>query len=169
MFNKVFTLRFIGVSVILSSIYFALVVYIINYRLVLSTVFGGFDATYKFKLLFELVKGSYFAFSFFGFFVLVLQSILVGVNIVLIFKSFRRLQENNSPIKFAIGGGSMLSLVSIGCGSCSFSILSALGLGVSFSLLPFSNTLFGFLSLFLLGFSAFYTFFRLNKLNQCKI
>src|SRR5438132_1250068 len=78
-------------SLLISFLYFSFSVYLLNYRLVFQTTLGDFSIGYKFKLLFELLQGVQTAFSPMDVTLSLITALLVGINIVLLFKTFKLL------------------------------------------------------------------------------
>lgn len=147
--------------------YLALTAYILNYRLVLATIFGAFPVSYKLSLLESLVVGLKMALSAFDFYLLLMTSFLFGVNLVLIVKTIRLISSVNNSVKLLFGGSGILAVASTGCTSCGLSLVSILGFGAGLTFLPFGGKFFYFLSIAALLFSIFYMLKKLEAV--CKI
>lgn len=154
---------------IISFVYFSISVLLLNYRLVLSSIFGGYSLNFKFNILFQLLMGSYSAFSFFDFVLLIITSVLVGANILLIYKTIRSLNALGAKLSFAVGGSTVLGIFVTGCSSCGFSVLSLLGLTGAFSFIPFGGTSIHLITIILLVFSLLYSLNTYHQKIVCKI
>jgi len=160
------SLFFIGV---IAFIYISIPIYFINYRFLFSTIFGAYPITYKLNVLFFLFEGLVSAFSPFDSTILIITGILVGLNAVLMVRTVKQVQKNGSSLKLLVGGGGILGLVSTGCASCGFSVLSIFGLGASISFLPFGGKSLYILSVIPLAYSAIYMLKKLSDSNSCRI
>lgn len=151
---------------IFAFLYIAIVVYSINSRLVLGTVFDASPITYKFALFLSLLPGIYTAMSLLDFYLLLFTSLLVGFNFVLLFLTIKNLKQS-SNVSFIVGGASVLSIAAAGCTSCGLSMLSILGFSAALAILPFDGLTVHLLSIALLVFSTFYMLKKLRAV--CKI
>src|SRR5690242_9509532 len=122
---------FIG---IIGILYVLLALSLLNYQLVTETILGPFGISYKITLLLDLLQGAWTAMSHTDFSLFILNALLVGTNIVLMVRTLSLL---NNKLHFSIGGATLIGLVTTGCTSCGFSLLSVLGLSASLSFLPF--------------------------------
>ncbi|MBI2031720.1 MAG: hypothetical protein HYT08_03840 [Candidatus Levybacteria bacterium] len=166
--REILNLRYAFIIFVIALLYSALVAYTINYRLVFGIIIGDYSLFYKIRILFELLRGLGTALSGFDFLLLIITSLLSGVNMALIIRSLDVIKENGE-VKFMAGGGTLLGFVSSGCASCGFSLLSVLGIGSVFTTLPFSNYTLYILSIIFLLFSGFYMLKKLNNIRLCKI
>ena len=166
--KEILSIQMLLMSVLIALIYFSFAIYLLNYRLVLQTLLGNFPLLYKVHLLWDLLGGVWTAFTFSDAFLLITTAILVGINGVLLLKTVK-LMENNGSLRVSIGGSSILALVSTGCASCGFSVLSLVGLGAGIGVL--SSAAFGLhiLSIGLLFFSCIYILLQLQKKSVCKV
>lgn len=149
-----------------SFLYYIGVALSINYRLVFSTLVGDAPLSYKFALLSELISGSVAAFGTSQALLILLLSLLVGFNLVLLYKTIRNMQQG--VLRMVFGGSTMLGFVTAGCGSCGLSVLSILGVSTSLTFLPFHGKEIYWLSLGLLLFSSWYMLKTLQQSNVCK-
>lgn len=154
---------------IISLIYFSISVFLLNYRLVLSSIFGNYPLNFKFNILFQLLMGSYSAFSFFDFILLIITSVLVGANILLIYKTIKSLNAPGTKLSFAVGGSTVLGIFVAGCTSCGFSVLSLLGLAGALSFIPFEGLSLHLITVALLVFSFLYSIRTYHNKIVCKI
>lgn len=142
-----------------SLIYLFALVFLLNYRLILA------EGTLS--LFLNLFLGLFTAFSPTDTAITLLSALLVGINLFLIGRTIA-FMSSEKHVKFSIGGATILGLISTGCSSCGFSILSILGLGSLFSFLPFKGMELHLLSLGLLLFSAWYMLKKLRDSLYCK-
>lgn len=141
----------------------------LNYKLVFATLFGSFSLGYKISVLFFLLIGATTAFSKIDFMLLIITSILVGINIMLFVSTVSAMKTNGESLKLTVGGGGILGVVSTGCASCGFSFLSIAGLGSILPNLPFGNHTIYIFSIGLLLASSFYLTKRFNDSLSCKL
>lgn len=154
---------------IISLIYFSISVFLLNYRLVLSSIFGDYPLNFKFNILFQLLVGSYSAFSFFDFILLIITSVLVGANVLLIYKTIKSLKTPGIKLSFAVGGSTVLGIFVAGCSSCGFSVLSLLGLAGALSFIPFEGLGLHLITISFLIFSCLYSIKTYHQKIICKI
>ncbi len=154
---------------IISFIYFSISVFLLNYRLVLSSVFGDYPLNFKFNILFQLLVGSYSAFEFFDFILLLVTSLLVGMNIFMIYKIVKSLSAPGVKLSVAVGGSSILGVFVVGCSSCGFSVLSLLGLAGALSFIPFEGMGIHLITAVLLILSLWYSIRTYHNKIVCKI
>ncbi len=141
----------------------------LNYKLVFATLFGSFSLGYKISLLTYLLLGATTAFSKIDFILLIITSILVGINIALFLDTVSAMKTNGGKMRLTVGGGGILGLATTGCASCGFSFLSVVGLGSIFPNLPFGNHTIYILPIGLLLFSILYMGKRFNDSLSCKL
>lgn len=166
--KEMLNIRYAFTIFIIAFFYSALIAYSINYRLVFEIMIGDYSLLFKIKILFELLKGLKTALSGLDFLLLVITALLSGINIALIVRSFNFIRGSGN-VKFIAGGGTILGFISSGCASCGFSLLSVLGIGSVFALLPFGNYTLYTLSIISLLFSGFYMLKKLNNMRICKV
>lgn len=156
--------------ILLSSfIYFILSTLILNYRLIFQTLVGDYSLTYKLTLISNLLGGAWTAFSKTDFVLLIVTSVLVGINTLLIAKTIIKLESQKKKLSFSVGGSAILGIIVAGCSSCGFSVLSLLGLSASLSFIPFGGIGLHLLAIILLLFSFFYALRTLHYKVVCKI
>lgn len=165
--QEILHFKYIMLILVIGFLYIALSVYLPNYRFILSSVFGSSTVQYKIAVLFYSLGGLFTAFSTLDAVLLIITSLLLGINLALIARTKKRL--DNSSVKFLVGGGGLFGLVSVGCSSCGYSLLSILGLGTSLSFLPFGTKVFYWLSIGALLFSIGYMTKRLNDSLNCNL
>ncbi|HEX7042776.1 MAG TPA: hypothetical protein VF189_05995 [Patescibacteria group bacterium] len=140
----------------------------LNHSLVSDTIFSSTLVAYKISLLSSLLMGLFTAFSPVDTAITIASSILVGLNLVLIAKTIYKL-EHLGKVRVSVGGATIIGLVTTGCSSCGFSLLSILGIGTSFSFLPFHGMEIHIASVLLLGFSAWYMVKKLRDSVYCRV
>lgn len=166
--QEAFRIPYFLLVVLVAVLYTAFTAYLLNYRFVLGTLTGSYPIPYKLSILLSLLEGVFTALSPFDATLLVITGILIGVNIVFILITAKRVQ--NTKLKFFVGGGGIFGLVSTGCASCGFSVLSVLGIGTGFlNLLPFGNKTLYIFSIGILLFSIAYMIKKLAEGNNCKL
>ncbi len=165
--SEIFTKQYIFLIFLVTIFYIALAAYSVNYRFVLSTINGNYPFLYKSAILFYLVEGLKTALSDSDLVLLMITSVLVGVNVALIIRSLHIVRKSGK-VKFVVGGSTLLGFVSTGCVSCGFSLISVLGLGAALKFLPGVLAL-HIMSTTLLLLSAIYMVKKVNDSLNCKI
>lgn len=150
--------------------YFVAVFYLIlpglllNNLLIIETIFGSSDLSYKLSLISQILLGSLTMLEPLELLFLFLTAILLGINVALLIESITLLRREKS-LTLALGGTGIVALVSTGCASCGISLLSILGISSSF--LPFHG-----LSLYVFSSALlFISFVVIAKTNSkaCKL
>lgn len=167
--NELLSLKSLLIIFLISGFYFSFSVLLLNYRLVLQTVFGNFPLNYKTTLLSELVFGAYSALNTFDFLATLLASVLVGANILIVFKSLKALKKTGGKLTLAVGGSAVLGVVIAGCASCGVSVLSLLGIAGAIAFIPFGGITLQLIAIILLIFSFWYSLKTYHKEVICKI
>jgi hypothetical protein len=167
--KEIVSLKSFVLILLIALLYFALSTLILNYRLVFLTVTGDYPLSYKLTLIFNLLQGSLTAFSATDFVLLIVTSVLVGLNVLLITKTIMKLKSQKGRLSLSVGGSAVLGLVVAGCSSCGFSVLSLLGLSASLTFIPFGGLSLHLLAIFLLLLSLIYSLRTLHYKVVCKI
>lgn len=155
----------IGIVLIVAALYWVFSVVLLNYRLFL---FSPVPFINKLQLLIQLLPGVWTGLSLIDFLLFALTAILVGYNILLLFKSIMFLRHKGK-LRLSIGGATLIALITTGCLSCGLSVLSILGLSASLSFLPFRGLELHILSVVLLIFSFAYMFWEIHRVKYCKV
>ncbi len=154
--------------VCIAFLYILVSLFVLNNRLIIDTLVSATSITYKAALFSTLFIGLFTAFTPSDTVIIVVSSLLVGINLVLTGKTLYTL-EHQGKVRLSIGGATLISLVTTGCSSCGFSLLSVLGLGSSLSFLPFHGMELHIASLLLLLLAAWYMVKKLRDGLYCKI
>ncbi len=166
--QELFNIRFIMPAVFVALFYVVITLYLLNLRLVDQTITGNYPSQYKFTLLFDLLGGLWTAFTPLDTFLIILSALLVGANAVLISRSIKRL-KNQEGLQLSIGGATIIAIITAGCSSCGFSILSIIGLSTSLSFLTFKGLELHLLATLTLLFSFTYMLKEIHSRIYCKI
>ncbi len=167
--EEIFSFKSIFYILLFSFIYFAFSVLILNYNLTYRTITGNFPVNYKTSIVLALLEGSITAFSYLDFVLLVITSLLVGMNILLIIKTIASLENKRGKVSFTVGGSALVGFAVAGCSSCGFSLLSLVGLSASLSFIPFGALGLHIIVIALLIFSVFYSLRSIYEGKFCKI
>ena len=167
--EELFPIKSILSFLLISALYFFISVLILNYNLVSSSIFGNFSLSYKASILTSLIEGSWTAFSHIDFFLLVITSLLVGLNGIMIMKTVMLLENKKNKLSFTVGGSALIGVAVAGCSSCGFSVLSLIGLSASLSLIPFGALGLHLIVIALLMFSFMYSLNSLSAGKSCEI
>ncbi|HYM65250.1 MAG TPA: hypothetical protein VES68_02090 [Candidatus Sulfotelmatobacter sp.] len=154
---------------IFSFIYYCLSVLLINFRLIQSFVFGNNLIFYKLVILKELILGAYSALGQRDFILLIISSLLVGANLLILFKTLKSLKAYGGKLSLTVGGTTVLGILVAGSCSCGFSLLSVLGIAGALSFLPFGGLEIHLFVIALLGFSFWYSLKNYHEKIVCKI
>lgn len=167
-FKELLNLKNIFSVLLISFVYFALSLFILNYKLLFHTFSGEYPLIYKLKIPITLLGGVWTAFSRIDGVILIITSILVGMNILLILKLFRVLRTEKG-VTLSFGGSAILAMVTTGCATCGFSIISFFGLFTSLTFIPFGSTILHLLSLSFLLVSFYYSLKTYHDKIVCRI
>lgn len=154
---------------VFSFFYYSFSVLILNYKLLLSSLFGNFPLVYKIKITLTLLYGAISAFSALDFYLLILTAVLFGMNLFFVIKIIKKLTVEGNRLTITVGGSSIIGVVTAGCTSCGFSVLSLIGVSASFTFLPFGSEILHFIVIGLLIFSLFYSLKTYHQKIVCKI
>lgn len=165
--SPVFSAKSIIFTMIISGFYIILVIYLMNFKLVIETLTGNFPFSYKTTLLLNLLGGMWTAMTGFGLATLVTTAILTGINLTLIFQRFSLLYSlGNLHLSL---GGSFLGFIGSGCAACGLPILALLGLTGSITYLPFRGTEFSLLAIALLVMALYLMLKSNNQKMACRL
>lgn len=167
--EKLLNIKNIIAILFVAFLYSSFAIFSLNYKLVFATLFGSFSLGYKISVLFFLLIGATTAFSKIDLILLIITSILVGINIMFFVSTVSAMKTNGENLKLTVGGGGILGVVSTGCASCGFSFLSVIGLGSILPNLPFGNHTIYIFSIGLLLASSFYMAKKFNDSLSCKL
>lgn len=167
--NEFLTINSLLVIFFIALIYYCLSILIINYRLINSFVFGDNFIYYKIILLKELIIGAYSALGLRDFILLIISSVLVGGNLLILFKILASLKRASGKLSLTVGGTTILGMIVAGSCSCGFSFLSILGFTSALSFLPFKGLEIRLLVIFLLVFSFWFSLKTYHQKIVCKI
>ena len=167
--EQLFSLKSVFFILITSFLYFAFSVLILNYNLTYHTFLGNFPIGYKISIISNLLEGSITAFSNLDFVLIVITSLLVGLNLLLVIKTIMFLENKKGKLNFTVGGSALLGMAVAGCSSCGFSVLSLLGISASLSFIPFGTLGLHLLVLALLTFSIIYSLKSLYEVKMCRL
>jgi hypothetical protein len=166
--NEILGLNLIFITIV-AFIYYSFSALLINYKLVLIALFERNDLSYKLNIIWQLIRGSYYALGFSDFILLTITSILVSINLMFVIKLITNLKKSKGKYTLSLGGSSVLAVLVAGGCSCGFSVLSILGLAGVVSLLPFGSL---GIHLFVVGLLLFSIFFSANTYHKevvCKV
>lgn len=146
--SPVFLTKSIIFTMIISGFYIILVIYLMNFKLVVYTLTGNYPFSYKTTLLLNLLGGMWTAMTGFELATLVTIAILTGINLTLVLERLSLLRTSGN-LHLSLGS-SFLGLIGSGCAACGLPILALLGLTGSITYLPFRGTEFSLFAIALL-------------------
>ena len=164
----IFSLKMIFFGSVIAFLYASTAILLLNHQFIGHTLMGQYSFLYKFTIIQTLILGSWQAFPLQESFLLFINALLIGANFILVIKTIYLL-EHTGRIRVSLGGASIVGLVTTGCSSCGFSLLSILGLSASLSFLPFHGLELHIGAIVLLFFSFFYMFLQLHKAVICTL
>jgi len=134
--KEMWSKKIITPTIIIAVFYIVTTVYLMNASLVKDALFGIHSLNYKWNILIAFLVGMWTAMSGLSLFLLITVAILTGLNLMLTVERLRSMRSSGK-MHLAIGGSSILGIVSSGCASCGLPILALLGLGGAIAYLPF--------------------------------
>lgn len=167
--HELFSKKSLLIYIIIGVVYAVFSVSILNYRLVLNTFVGNFPFVYKATIFLTIIEGAWTGLSHLDFFLLLLNSLLVGVNIFLLIRTIYSIGHAGKRVRFTIGGATIISLITTGCTSCGLSLLSILGLSASLSFFPYHGLELHIGAILLLIISAVYMLKQLWNAKYCSV
>ncbi len=164
-FKQQLTLGFILKTLILSFLFLSFSLFLVNLLNFVSVAGADYSIFAKLKIFFVFFIGSFETVSSRDLFLLVLISILFGLNLSLVIEKIKFIKKQPN-LKLTIGTG-ILSLGAAGCASCGLSVASIVGIGWGLAVLPFGGIELYFISILILFISLIY---NLNSIYKaCKI
>src|SRR5438270_10621041 len=115
--KEIFNQRLFFIAIPLALLYALCTLYLFNYRLLSQTILGNYSLQYKFSLFVALLPGFQTLFSPFDLFLLIITSLLVGINFMIAFSSIRRIKQQGN-VTLSVGGASVIGLAAAGCSTC---------------------------------------------------
>lgn len=149
----------------ISLAYITSLLFLLNYRFVVSLL--SYPLTIKLAAFLSLFTGLFTAFSPLDTILTLTNALFFGINVVLFIKTLA-LMRQSGKLQLTVGGATLVGIISTGCTSCGFSLLSLFGL-TSVSFLPFRGPQLHIIALLLLGASSWYMLTRLQKALSCRI
>jgi hypothetical protein len=139
-----------------------------NFSLIKNAVFGENNLSFKLKILFYTVEGLFASVNAINIAILIITSILSGLNIALILQRISLLRKLNR-FNLTISGSSFLGIASSGCASCGLPIISLIGLSGSIAFLPFKGGELPYVSISLLLLSLYFLVKDNKNVKECEI
>lgn len=158
--------KFFATTIFIGLVYTVFSIYMMNYRLVLDTIFGSYNLLDKISLLSALLQGMWTSMTHLALISLILIGVLTGANIFLLREKIGSLGGLRKT-HLVFGGGSTLGILGVGCATCGLPVISLLGLSGSLIYFPMHGSELSIISIILLSVS-FYILFR-NYKNYCEI
>jgi len=152
----------------ISALYILLSDFFLSVKNILSFFSGNFGISYKINFVFLILLGFWGTLSLLDQILLLLNALLVGLNILLVYKTVS-IMRHNGKMRLSIGGATLISLITSGCASCGISVITFLGLSSAFSFLPFRGLELHIGATVLLIASFIYMLRKLHQSIYCKI
>ena len=154
-------------TAVIAVVYLCVIAFLMNRTLLLSTWEYPYPFRYKFDLSWALFRGLVTSNTPFDLTMLVLNALLTGANLFLVWIKVTQLHKFGTVTWFSLGG-SVLGVLSAGCAACGLPIISLVGITSAGALAYFDNTFFLLLS-FVLLLVSFYYLAKSIVINKCKI
>lgn len=148
--------------------YSLVTLYLFNYRLLIQTWAGNYPLQYKISLTGVLLQGFQTLFSAFDLSLLLITSVLVGLNFMLAFSSIQKIKQQGS-LTLSIGGASIIGIAASGCSACGLSLFSIFGASAALTFLPLHGLILHILAVILLLASMTYMIRKLHQEVYCRI
>jgi len=146
-----------------------------NYEIILQVLFSTSVSFFaKLSFVFSLYGSLATNFTSFSAVILIVTSLLFGINISLLiyYIKSRQAKTLNTTSHLATIGGMISAIFGIGCAACGSviftAVLGAFGAGSFILLLPYKGAEFGLLGIFLLGSSVYYLSKKINNPLICR-
>jgi len=149
----------------IATIYTIFSIYAVNYQFFLTIIATNYSFIDKVEVINSLLIGSWAMFQKTEIAIILITSLLIGLNLALILKTLKKI-KNSGKIALTAGSGGVLAIIGGGCASCGLTLLSLLG--VSSKFLPFNGLFMQAISIVLLIASAFYMLRQLQSTKYCK-
>ena len=155
-------------ALFISVLYLVSITYLMNFQLVKDTLVGNHTFIYRVDLLTALIGGMWTAMSGFGLFILILTSVLTGINLTLIFLRVSALKTSGG-LKLMMGGSSLFAIVGSGCAACGLPLLALFGLLGSVAYLPLRGVELSALAVIMLSMSLYLMVKSNNRKANCDV
>lgn len=166
--REIWSKKIIVPTAIISVLYVAATIYLMNAGLVKDTIFGAHSFGYKSNLLIALLAGMWTSMSRISLMLLIVVSILTGANLTLVVQRLRIIRASGK-MSFVVGGSSLLGAIGSGCASCGLPILAFLGLSGAVFYLPFQGLELSVLAIALLSVSLYSLINQGTKKAVCAV
>lgn len=156
---------FIIKSFFLSIFYLFIGFALINFQSIASIASSEYSPAAKLKIIIIIISGSFHIISELDIVLLLISSVLFGINMELVLRKLKFLKSRGS-LHLTFGAG-LVTLVATGCASCGLSLASIVGLSAAIAILPLQGVELYFLAIIILLASLFYNLHSL--IIACKI
>ena len=166
--KELFSISSLLIILVFAFFYIALSALLLNYKLVSDTITGGFSLSSQLTIYLALLQGVWTTMHIWDSFLLIINGLFVGMNLLLIGKTIFLL-EHMGKVRLSIGGVALLTLVTTGCASCGLSFLSIVGFSTALYALPFHGLELRVAATIILMISGIYLLYQLHKAKYCKV
>ncbi len=153
--------NFLLKSLLLATLYLLIGFALINFQSITSIASSDYSLISKFRIISIIISGSFHIISERDAVLLLVSSVLFGLNMELVLRKLRFLRSRGS-LHLTFGAG-FITLVATGCASCGLSLASVVGLSAAIAILPFHGIELYFVGILLLLASLFYNLHTLVK------
>lgn len=160
---------YIFIALLMAFLMISFMVLIMNVSLIFSPIAPGYTIFDRIVLVFNLLGGLFTNNTLISASLIIITSLLAGINVALLAIKIKSLKAVSYKESGLSSSGTIASVMATGCSSCGISILSLLGIAGGLTFLPFGGIELGFIGLFLLLFSIYWTSKSILECKICKV
>lgn len=157
------------ISLIAAFLMLSFSVLILNAPLIFDPITPTYGILDKMLLVLKLLGGLVTNNSMLAATVLIITSLLAGINVALLAFKIKSIKSFNYKEGSLGTGGTFLSILTAGCSSCGIGILSLIGVAGGLTFLPFGGLELGFVGIAVLLFSIYLTSKGIMNCKSCQI
>ena len=161
--------RYLFIFALASFLMLSFSLLILNISLIFDPISKNYTIFERALLLFNLLGGLFTNNTLFTSSLLIITSVLAGLNISLLTFKLKAIKNLNYKEGAAGTSGTIAGIFASGCSSCGISVLSVIGLAGFVTFLPFEGIELSILSIILLLFSIYWTSKGISKCEACKV
>lgn len=153
----------------ITLLYTFIPVLLLNYQFAIFMLTQHISIMQKAYAVYVILQGLFTAYSVTDIIFMLLTGLLVGINIVFLVKTARRIKRSSKKLKLAVGGTGFIGLFSSGCASCGLSLASVLGVSTGIGSLPFGDTMVYAVTIVIMFYSMYVMLKKFDESKACVI
>lgn len=157
------------IAFIVAFLMLAFITLILNISLIFNPIAPNYSIFDKALLVLKLLGGLITNNTLITITILIVTSLLAGINVALLFFKIKTLKSVNYKESGLGTGGTLTSILASGCSSCGISVLSMIGIAGGLAFLPFGGIELSFLGIILLLFSLYWISKEITNCQVCKV